>query len=236
MEIKRDNELEDAVERVLRRKVEGGWQPKVHMEEKVYKRNGLHGSDLIYCPDKVIWRARGVSYPPSRSTIIKYALGHAFEFMLHPETMADSKQYVVNGVSLTPDINNYDMSGVHIGLGEVKLTWASMKDYDIVNKAPQYLTQVMNYCKALDTDRCRFIMLHVQGDYRDWDFIPDIRCWDVRFGRIDIMSNWAEMMDRKQVLESAIEDGTMPKRHWLAFQKECAYCEYKKNGDCVRIV
>ena len=236
MEIKRDNELEDAVERVLRRKVEGGWQPKVHMDERVYERKGMHGSDLIYCPDKVIFRDRVIIYASSLSTIFKYALGHAFEFMLHPESMADSKTYVVDGVTLTPDIVDYDMGGVHIGLGEVKLTWASTKDYDMERKAPQYLTQVKNYCNAVKTNRCRFIMGHVQGDYRDWDFIPDLRCWDVRFAEGEIRDNWNEMIDRKYAIEDALENWTMPDKHWLGFQKECEFCDYRKNGDCKRNV
>jgi hypothetical protein len=104
------------------------------------------------------------------------------------------------GIGFSPDllINN----GV-LRVGEIKLTWMASTDDFTDPKFDKYRTQVMAYCKHLETPHARFYITHVNGGGGYGKPDPQMRIFDVTFTARELSDNWNLLLNyarRKKML------------------------------------
>jgi len=213
-----------------------------HIKARVnVERDGTHLSDLLYCNHKVILRKRGESPPISDDQAILFFTGHAFQYLLCPKPEAISmmgeqvekefieyfadkspKSYEIDGILLTPDIEDYKFGNTLLPLGELKTTRANMK-YFKPEENKQYLEQLMGYCLAKKLTEGALIILFLMGSYSPP--FPQLGCWQCEFTQEEIDDKWKEFLWRKAIIERSFKSGEWPVEFHQAFQKECSYCE-----------
>jgi len=81
---------------------------------------------------------------------------------------------------------------------------------------------------GIDTSTKTYI---VEGLYTHNSYnppFPAVDTWRLDFEKKEVDNKWQEFLERKAVLEEALKTGEYPKKHYMAFEKECVYCEIKK--------
>lgn len=104
-----------------------------------------------------------------------------------------------HGIIFSPDL--FIFNG-HLRVGEMKLTWLSSKGVPRVKgdlfppKFKKYLTQMMCYCRALETPYARLLAFFVNGDY-DWEnkLAPKFLAWDLEFKKREMDEEWQMVMN-----------------------------------------
>ena len=186
--------------------------------------NEIHlGRDILYCNYKSFFRRQGKVPAKSDNSILLFALGYALQFFLFPKNKEEV--YCIDGIHLRPDIDNQYIAGIHIPLAEVKSTRVSTKRFNI-KEYPQYIEQCLGYCKAKQVTSAYLFVFFVCGSYQPP--FPTVDTWRLDFEKKEVDNKWQEFLERKAVLEEALKTGEYPKKHYMAFEKECVYCEIKK--------
>lgn len=104
-----------------------------------------------------------------------------------------------HGIIYSPDLIIFN----HVTrLGEIKLTWLSSREFPkeptngFPPKAEKYLTQMMAYCRCLETPYARLYALFVNGSYdRKQGLKPEPRAWDIEFTRREMDENWQTLIN-----------------------------------------
>lgn len=84
-------------------------------------------------------------------------------------------------------------------LGEIKVSWMSSKEVprEEANSFPpkfeKYFTQMMSYCRALETPYARLIAFFVNADYRPPR--PELLAWNITFTKRELDENWRHMLN-----------------------------------------
>ena len=202
---------------------------------------GIHGYDLIFCNYKFKFRSEKKNPPVDDRTLLLYWMGHAFQYFLVPSKIenifpsfvfSEPKEYVLDGVPLTPDIVNLKLDKITLALGELKTTRAN-KDKFSPQESPHYLEQIINYCKVLDLLDGALIVLFICGNYAPP--FPSLKSWHIWFTKKEVNENWEKELEKKAILEECQKSGGFPTKHFMAFSAECKFCECKeicpkKNG------
>ncbi len=98
-----------------------------------------------------------------------------------------------HGILFNPDLLIYG-DDVDLRVGEIKLTWLSMKEWPsqptngFPPKADKYLCQMMMYCEMLETPYSRLIGYFVNGTYKP--MAPQMGAWDITFTKQEMQDNW----------------------------------------------
>jgi len=134
-------------------------------------------------------------------------IGMAFEDMLEkalrdrltegsgrPDELTESEY----GIIYNPDLVIFNGS---TRVGEIKLTWMSSKGFPreqangFPPKADKYLTQMMAYCRCLETPYARLYACFVNGSgsFKD-QFGPSLMAWDITFTSRELEENWRTLI------------------------------------------
>jgi len=187
------------------------------------ERTGCHLSDLIYCNYKFFFRKTRKDLPPiSNEQAMLFWSGYALQYFLKP--FQATIPHHIDDIYLTPDIENAYFLDFYIPLAEVKTTRVNMARFDPSSKTVNhYIEQMMGYSKALDTNIAYLIVFFACGSYNPP--FPSLKTWQFEFTKEEINKKWEEILGRRDVLDRAIKDLSLPTPHFMAFKKECDYCE-----------
>ena len=195
-------------------------------KEHSQEREGDHLSDYLYCNIKTVIRKRGESLPISDKQVMIYWVGHALQYYIQPVRPENAKEYEVDGILLTPDIENQYISTIFVPLAEMKTTRAILSKFSPKDNQ-HYIEQIMGYCKALGVTTAVLFVVFLLGDW--WaDPFPTPKAWTFEFTQQEIDDNWAEILRRRDIVHEALNNGGVPREHIYAFKLECRYCENKE--------
>lgn len=196
MEITKNPELRQQIYDGIRDRVTG-------------EREGIHLSDLIYCPRKAYYRKLGLAPPPSDELCTLWMTGYAFQAYMFPND--EEIPLEVDGINCTPDVP----SGV-----EVKSTRASSRKFDLDNVS-QYKRQILGYCKALNKTEYDLVVLFACGNYAPP--FPLVDCWHIVTTKEEVDANWSECLAKADILRTSLETLTPPAPD--CYEWEWQWCE-----------
>ena len=194
-------------------------------------RSGTHVSDLIYCVLKT-WAKKQLSYLPQNvleeeedDQVLVWVVGRSHEDIFG-EGFSRGEPAVLDGIVGTVDW--FDEVPV-----EAKSTRMSSNRH--LEEIPHYTAQAAAYCVMHETDWCRVLIFHINGDYyhqtkggKAEKAMPraHLRIYRVRF-EADELEEWWEELKRRKVL---VEGGEKPRAEdepdlIPVFDFECGYCK-----------
>jgi hypothetical protein len=175
-------------------------------------RSGIHSSDLIYCLTRS-YHSKVDYIPPTEAESLTFSIGLGLERVIIQHTATRVEPIEIEGVWLSPD---FLLQNIH---SELKTTrWG--ENHDLPST---WLQQVMNYCYATDHLVYNLVVLHI---------IPaKLRGWRLFFTQEEIEENWGYMLQRKEVLEQALNDQVPPREFTYNEDWECANCRYRLRCD-----
>jgi len=193
-------------------------------------REGMHVSDVIYCPLKQWVRRNTVSAfdeTPDEQMFV-WVIGRSHEDLLG--TVFHGEAQEVDGIIGTPDW--YEPEEGDSLLVECKSTRSSARK-ELMDMA-HYVAQAAAYCRMTGRLECCVVVLHIMGDYsRDHPPQAVLKPWRVRFTQDELDLWWLELQDRKALLEDKkppeFAPAIMPCYEW-----ECSYCSEGGVADCPR--
>lgn len=193
-------------------------------------REGTHLSDLLWCNYKTYFRKKGATPRTTDRRMLRYELGYAMQYHFFPQ--GEEQVYEKDGILCSPDVENQYVMGIDVPLGEVKTAMTSSKTWpakfvdDPIGEKKDYIEQIAGYCVVKGILRAGLYVFYVVGDYSR-PFTPDLGAFEIIFTEQELEDYWKEFVRRKEVLEKALETNTMPDPHYMAFKKECGWCEVK---------
>ena len=183
------------------------------------RAEGLHVSDLIMCLRKAWIRQRTGEVPLDYSTVLVFSVGRAMQDWLTGQ-IGDEVGIEKDGIHGTPDYRDGD--GV---LSELKATYySSSKD---IGETYHYHEQLGAYLAMTGELEGRLIVFYVNGDYKKDR--RQMKVFDLQFTKEELDQWWSELLERKVILESAMELEDIPLEYHYTW--ECDYCVYK-GGEC----
>jgi len=87
-----------------------------------------------------------------------------------------------------------------------------------------YLAQIMCYMHMIGTTTFTLGLMHMQGDYKNR--LPVIKIYDLVATKEELNLHWAFILDRKDRLEYAVDEGIPPSVATRWFKSECDNCPY----------
>jgi hypothetical protein len=103
------------------------------------------------------------------------------------------------GIIFSPDLVVFNGS---TRVGEMKLTWLSSREMprtpsnNLPPKFSKYTTQMMAYCRCLDTPYARLIGFFINGSYdRKRGLAPELLAWDIEFTSRELDENWKMLIN-----------------------------------------
>ena len=201
------------------------------MRDRLLKpREGVHVSDLIYCPLKQ-WARKHLVSPleePDDEQMFVWVIGRSHEDLLG--TVFVGKPIEQDGIIGT--IDWWEQEGKPGLLVEGKSTRSSSRK-DVGDLA-HYVAQAASYCYLHKVTECCIAIFHIMGDYTRGFIFEDgniyeksveahFRPWRISFTQEELDSWWEELQSRKDVLEASqppeFDEDRMPFYEW-----ECGYC------------
>lgn len=82
-------------------------------------------------------------------------------------------------------------------IGEIKCTWKSYRNYNILDDF-RYMTQAKAYCYAWKVWKCRFWILHLNGNYRPP--FPLGFTYDLEFNQQELSDNWLMLQNHMRFM------------------------------------
>ncbi len=177
-------------------------------------------TDLIYCLTKAYFKQRYFPELEDRRTILQFYQGLFTEAVIFGEAQNATKGEF-EGIFYHTD---------HVAgpvLEEAKTTSSSLA------KAPENIPfyqrrQVLSYMKIEGLSKARFIIWYKSGNYKP-PMKPDLAVWDVLIDPDEVDANWEWMLERKQILETHVDNKTIPKPYTYRAlgDMECDGCQFE---------
>lgn len=183
-------------------------------------REPNHLSTYVYC------RTRGFfdqhqAISPTEQEVLLFSLGYGLQDVLTP-TDAEAPVIEKEGVIYRPDM----MFMARSTPTELKTTRKSAKKHFIDEEISEsWLDYMKGGCKILDTTEYELIVLYMMGNYSPP--FPQIYADTFIFEQEEIDENWNKLMERKAVMDKAIETNVPPEPFQNCYDWECQYCRYK---------
>lgn len=132
---------------------------------------------------------------------IEYAV--AARYAAHfPDRYLQLRELSHDGIYFNPDLIDYPAWSV----GEIKLTWASMKHAWDSALYAKYWMQLAAYSKGIDAHSTWLEVFYIRGDYKS-KFVG-YRKWERTFTQYELTNNWCEIQRaRDKILEEQEERG-----------------------------
>lgn len=120
----------------------------------------------------------------------EYATQHAVDCIHHkPVRVGDPVCPCGAGIIYSPD--HFLFNGV-FRLGELKLTWMSIRKGINDHRFLKWFTQMRVYCYHLGTPYARLYALFINGDYTNYS--PQLRAWDIEFTQKELTEEWRVLL------------------------------------------
>lgn len=185
-------------------------------------REGMHLSDLLFCNYKTYYRKKGLTAPLSDEQVLLFMTGYAFQYFLFPKN--DEKTYEKDGIICSPDVEDEYLwtsdchpMGFKLPLAEVKSTRMNMNKFRVEDN-PHYIEQCAGYCCVKEVLSCDLIVFFVMGNYAPP--FPNAKIFEINFTEEELADYWKEFLRRKDVLEVALKNDTLPDPHF-GYEWEC---------------
>lgn len=208
----------------LKRKILDHLASLYHIKEV---REPNHLSSYVYCRTKTFLDQKQTA-EASDMEVMLFALGYGLQDVLTPKD-AEAPVYEKDGIIYRPDMvlskDAFLIYEVPV-LVELKTTRKSAKYHYFDSELPlTWLDYMMGGCYIRDTNQYDLIVLYMMGNYSPP--FPQIYCDTFTFNDSELQLNWNIILNRKQVLDSAIASGTPPTPYENCYAWECKYCRYK---------
>lgn len=200
------------------------------------RRDCIHLTDLIYCLTRS-WFDKRYPLPPTDEEVLLFALGWGLQKVLVPEDQ-EAEEIICDGIHLSPDFMS--IGGV---LAELKTTRQSSrrknesKQYEPSPFSESWVEQMKGYCyaqKLVDYgpgsrmlelgSSYDLLVLHMMGNYAPP--FPSLVGWRVTFTPEELKEFWTYMLERKVILDAAIETEMPPDPFTANKEWECGNCRY----------
>lgn len=185
-------------------------------------REPNHLSSYVGCRTRTFLDHKGAISPTDQEVML-FALGYGLQDVLTPP---DSKEitHTKEGIIYRPDMTLPWQFGEQ--LLEMKTTRKSAKNHYIDSFIPlTWLMYMKGGCYIADKTQYDLVVLYMMGNYAPP--FPEIYADTFIFEPYEIEENWAEIMQRKAVLDRAIESNEPPTPFRHCYDWECGYCRYK---------
>ncbi len=184
-------------------------------------REGIHLSDLLFCNYKSYYRKKGLTAPLSDEQVLLFMTGYAFQYFLFPKkTYCDTgkeKTYEKDGIICSPDVEDEYITEIKMPLAEVKSTRMNMSKFRVEDNQ-HYIEQCAGYCCVKEVLSCDLIVFFVMGNYAPP--FPNTKIFEINFTEEELEDYWEEFLRRKDVLEEALKNDTLPDPHF-GYDWEC---------------
>jgi len=178
-------------------------------------REGIHLSDLLYCNYKSYYRKKGLTPPLSDEQVLLFMTGYAFQYFLFPKN--EEKTYEKDGIICSPDVEDEYIAEIKMPLAEVKSTRMNMSKFRVEDNQ-HYIEQCAGYCARKGVLSCDLIVFFVMGNYAPP--FPNTKIFEINFTEEELKNYWLEFLRRKDVLEEALKNDTLPNPHF-GYDWEC---------------
>ena len=181
-------------------------------------REGMHLSDLLFCNYKTYYRKKGLTAPLSDEQVLLFMTGYAFQYFLFPKNpILGELIYEKDGIICSPDVEDEYIAGIEIPLAEVKSTRMNMNKFKVEDNQ-HYIEQCAGYCAYKGVQSCDLIVFFVMGNYAPP--FPNAKIFEINFTEEELADYWKEFLRRKDVLEEALKNDTLPDLHF-GYDWEC---------------
>ena len=181
-------------------------------------RTGIHLSSLITCRTKAFLDQRGGTQPTEKEVML-FALGYALQDVITPKG-ASEETYEVDGITYRPDMTFKWAKSEQ--LVEVKTTRKSIKYHEIDSYLPNtWLEYIMGGCWMRGVKQYDLAVLYI--------IPPELKVDTIFFNEDDpneLQDNWNVLMERRDVLQSALDSGKMPTPYEHCNSFECKNCRF----------
>lgn len=148
-----------------------------------------------------------------------FALGYGLQDVLTPKD-ATAPVVRVEGIIYRPDLI------LSKRLNEIKTTRRSAKHHFIDEDIPvTWLDYMKGGCYMTDSNEYDLIVLYMMGNYAPP--FPQLYADTFTFDEKEIVENWSRIVERKEVLDSALKTGKPPQPFKHCYEWECKYCRYQ---------
>jgi len=188
------------------------------------EREGIHVSDLLFCPRKTYLQKKGL-LPPSDEELLYWVIGKGYHSLLEGEI--SEVQLQIDGVIGTLD--TIQLEGNLVVPVEFKSTRASSRRE--VLEMSHWIEQCLAYAKICGVSQVRLRILYLMGDYRELK--PQLKSFILKFTEEEVENFWTKLLSRKHYLQFALENSSppppQPKYDW-----ECQRCPERKTCEGLR--
>ena len=198
----------------LKRKVLDHLADLYHIKEG---REHNHLSSYVTCRTKSFLNYKQAAEPNDEEVML-FALGYGLQDVLTPK---DAEAPLIDryGILYRPDMI------LSVRQNEIKTTRKSAKNHYLDEYIPQtWIDYMMGGCYMMDTNEYDLIVLYLMGNYAPP--FPLLYCDTFYFDDVELEGKWAEIMERKRILDEAVETGVPPVPFVNCFEWECKVCRY----------
>src|SRR3990167_1676449 len=187
-------------------------------------RESNHLSTYVYCRTKAFLDQKQ-TIEPTDDEVMLFALGYGLQDVLTPKS-AKAPKYEVDGIIYRPDMSFTPAPAEVEQLVELKTTRRSAKYHFVDEEIPEtWLEYMMGGCHLRGTTQYDLIVLYMMGAYSPP--FPQMYSDTFFFDEEEIEDNWQMLLQRKQVLDTALATGQMPTPFQNNYSWECRFCRYK---------
>ena len=180
-------------------------------------REPNHLSSYVYCRTRTFLDQQQAAEPTDEEVML-FSLGYALQDVLTPK---DATAPLINkyGIIYRPDMI---LTG---RLNEIKTTRKSAKNHFNDEALPEtWLEYMLGGCYMMDSKVYDLIVLYLMGNYAPP--MPQIYADTFTFTQAEIEDNWQIIMNRKYVLDTALESKKIPTPYEHCNLWECQYCRH----------
>lgn len=201
-------------------------------------RSGIHASDTLACSRKVVLNKTAFE-SVTKEMGLRFMMGEAFALMM--QSAVREVEAELDGIICTVDeigveYKSSRMSRNNLEQLEVISIEKLDKPFDDLSETGalrHYIQQVMAYCKVWKRKTFRLIVLSINGNYNSKksayfppSYANDIDCYNLEFSAKELNDNWKYMTQRRDVIQKALDTGTLPGVEYRSYDKECETCPY----------
>ena len=193
-------------------------------------REPNHLSSYIYCLTKCFFD-QTIQTQPTEEEMLLFAIGYGLQEVLTPPG-ALAPVYTESGVIYRPDIGFTPLMPELSRLAEIKTTRKSSKNHSAENSLPDtWIEYMQGGCWITKTREYSLIILYLMGNYSPP--FPQLYTDRIEFEQGELDTNWLRILQRKEVLDKALETGTAPTPFKYNKEWECKGCRYKLVCDTI---
>lgn len=189
--------------------------------EMMEDREPNHLSSLVYCRTKAFLQYKGAARPTD-DEVMMFATGYGLQDVMTPKG-ANTPLLTKDGVVFRPDAVFTWTEPEQ--LTEMKSTRRTARKHLSDEAIPvPWIEYMMGGCYIAGKEQYELIVLYLMGNYAPP--FPDIMCDTFYFDTEEIHENWFTLMERKAVIDAAVEVNVPPTPFEHCADWECDKCRH----------